>query len=166
MFMRRCDQIVPGNSNRRRVFFSVRCAGTFDRVGLSLLEVLVALAVFSTGTVAVMHGIDAAQRIGNRTSFLRVAPARAAIAACGFDNRIPPFTKGKSGFFDDDPRWSWLIEDSPADVSGMVVRTTTVHFTSSTSVQTASFCALAASRVSGKSSAWDRRSLDRDGATQ
>jgi hypothetical protein len=162
--MCRCDQRMPGNLNMRRAFVSVRCAGTVDRIALSLLEVLVALAVFSTGTVAVMHGIDAAQRIGNRTSFLRVAPARAAMAACGFDNRIPPFTKGKSGIFDDDPRWSWLIEDSPASVSGMVVRTTTVSFTSSTSVQAASFCALAASRVSGESPAWAWRSLDRNGA--
>jgi type II secretion system protein I len=87
------------------------------RSGLSLLEVLVALAIFLIALVAVFglvnYGADRGAVAAMKSAGTRLAQSKLAEVEAG----VIPVSGGGSGQFDgDDAAWNWSVEPSAASV--------------------------------------------------
>jgi hypothetical protein len=93
-----------------------RRAAPVRRAGLSLLEVLLALAIFLFSLAAigalVEFGNERSTAAAMLTTATRLAQAKLAEVEAG---SIPVATGG-SGTFDDEPEWNWSVEAGAATV--------------------------------------------------
>ena len=84
------------------------------RRGLSLLEVLLALAIFLMSLVAigglVDFGSDQGMAASMQAAGTRLAQSKLAEAEAGAID----LTAGGSGTFEDEPEWNWSVESTPA----------------------------------------------------
>jgi prepilin-type N-terminal cleavage/methylation domain-containing protein len=96
------------------------------RSGLSLIEVLLALAVFGVGTAALLHSVGAAQRLGGRAHFLNEAVLRCKQIHGQLESGVVAASQTSHRAFADDSRWSWSIAEEPVVETSLVRRTVTV----------------------------------------
>ena len=86
------------------------------RPGLSLLEVLLALAIFLLALVAigglVNYGSDRAMAASMQAAGTRLAQSKLAEVEAG----VIPVSTGGNGTFDEDPDWNWSVEPTAASV--------------------------------------------------
>lgn len=122
--------------DRRSLLIARRrlCRGS-RRSAFSLLEVLLALAVFGGGMAAFMHCLHAAERAGARGDFLSSALLRCKTAHGLLESGAtqPGNSRSSAGRpvpFADDARWTWTVEEQPSMAPGMVERTVTVWLAS------------------------------------
>ena len=98
-----------------------------SRAGLSLLEVLVALAIFLMSLAAIASlvdfGAERAQAAAMTTLGTRLAQSKLAEVEAGL---IPP-TASESGAFDDEPEWSYTLEPGAALAANTYPVTVTVR---------------------------------------
>ncbi len=99
-----------------------------NRRGLSLLEVLLALAVFGAGIVAMMHCLHASQLAGARAQFATAALVRCKTVHALLEGGSPRPRGRKPVPFDDDANWTWTTTEKPARVPGLVERTVEVEY--------------------------------------
>ena len=95
------------------------------RPGISLLEVLLALAVFLLAIVAIGQlidiGTDAALDANSQSAATRLAQSKLAEAEAGAIQLTGP----SSGTFDAEPEWSWSVEPTATDVKNVFTVTVT-----------------------------------------
>jgi type II secretory pathway pseudopilin PulG len=99
-----------------------------QRQGLSLLEVLVALAVFllaliGLGTLFTM-GADWAVRVDQTRQAIELCQGKLAEVMVG---AIPINGSSSGGSMDDAPGWEWSMESEPGTVTGLY--NVTIHVT-------------------------------------
>lgn len=101
------------------------------RPGLSLLEVLLALAIFLMSIVAIGRlmdaGMDNAADAAARSTGIRLAQTKLAEVECG----LLPVNSGSSGTIEEEPTWEYTIESAQTEVPN--VYTVTVTMTRTTS---------------------------------
>jgi len=97
------------------------------RAGLSLLEVLVALAIFLMSLAAIASlvdfGAERAQAASMTTLGTRLAQSKLAEVEAGL---IPP-SSAESGSFDDEPDWTYRLEPGAALAANTYPVTVTVR---------------------------------------
>jgi general secretion pathway protein I len=98
------------------------------RRGLSLLEVIVALAIFLLSLVALSHLVvqssDRAVEVQQRAQAARLSQSKMAEVAAG---AVPLQSQGETPF-DEEPDWYWAIEAEQGSVSGLwTVRVRVTH---------------------------------------
>jgi type II secretion system protein I len=96
--------------------------------GLSLIEVLMALAVFGVGSAAILHCVGAAQRTGGRAHFLNEAVLRSKLIHGQLEVGVLAASQSSNRVFADDPRWRWSVADEPVVDTPLVRRTVTVVY--------------------------------------
>jgi prepilin-type N-terminal cleavage/methylation domain-containing protein len=106
-----------------------RTASARGRRGLTLIEVLLALAIMllSLGALAQLVGIGADNALSARmaTRGNRLAQAKMAEVEAG----VVSVQSGGQGTFDDDPNWSWTVEPQQAGPPNLYQVTVTVSRT-------------------------------------
>ena len=101
--------------------------------GLSLFEVILALVVFACGMAGLMHCLAVAERAGVNAQFMNAAIVRAKSihSMLDMESNSTPGIVGRSprtsGTFEDDRRWSWRVDESPAELPVARKRTVTVY---------------------------------------
>ena len=89
-------------------------SGSTRRPGLSLLEVLLALAIFLMSLVAIGglidFGSDQGQAASMQAAGTRLAQSKLAEVEAGAID----VAAGGDGTFDDEPDWHWSVESTPA----------------------------------------------------
>lgn len=125
--------------------------------GLSLFEVILALVVFACGMAGLMHCLAVAERAGINAQFLNAAIVRAKTVHSFLEMEAqgtltatdkPPRT---SGTFDDDRRWSWRVEETPAETMVASRRTVTVFRQGTAGTSSFSLCRIVPARQSSSS---------------
>lgn len=105
------------------------------RRGFSLLEVLLALAVFGAGIAGLTQCLHVAQRAGARAQFDSSALIRCKTIHGLLDTGALHVGDGKPRGFEDDARWRWFCEERPAPVPGLAERVVTVEYSTGSAVE-------------------------------
>ncbi len=96
---------------------------TSARPGLTLIEVILALAIMLLSLVAISQlvgiGSDRASEAQYQTRGTRLAQAKMAEVEAG----AVPVSTGGSGSFEEDPGWSWTVETEPQGAPNLYVVT-------------------------------------------
>jgi type II secretion system protein I len=96
------------------------------RRGISLIEVLSALAIFLFSLIAIGHlisqSVNRADEIQMESQAARLCESKLAEVVAG----IQPMSSSE-GSFDEDPDWNWSIEADQGTVAGLWNVTVTVH---------------------------------------
>ena len=104
-----------------------RLARPHQRAGLSLLEVLVALAIFLMSLAAIAglvdFGAERAQSAAMTTLGTRLAQSKLAEVEAG----LTPPNSSESGSFDDEPDWTFSVEPGAALAANTYPVTVTVR---------------------------------------
>ncbi|MCS7020924.1 MAG: prepilin-type N-terminal cleavage/methylation domain-containing protein [Gemmataceae bacterium] len=89
------------------------------RYGLSLIEVLLALAIFLTALVAIARLVDMGADLELEARYqsrgARLAQAKLAEVECG----IVPLESGSGTFDGDDANWNWTLTVQSADIPNL-----------------------------------------------
>jgi prepilin-type N-terminal cleavage/methylation domain-containing protein len=97
------------------------------RRGVSLLEVLVALAIFLMALIGIGHllsfGSDRALDVQHQAIAIKRCQSQLAQVACG---AIPLNSQGETPF-DEDPDWHWSMDAQQGNITGLW--TVTIHVT-------------------------------------
>lgn len=90
-----------------------------DRTGLSLIEVLLALAIFLTALAAIAQLVDMGADRELETRYYsrgaRLAQAKLAEVECG----VLPLESGSGAFDGDDANWSWTLNVQSSDIPNL-----------------------------------------------
>ena len=110
-----------------RVTAANRPARPPQRAGLSLLEVLIALAIFLMSLAAIASlvdfGAERAQAAAMTTLGTRLAQSKLAEVEAG----LTPPNSAESGAFDDEPDWTYTLEPGAALAANTYPVTVTVR---------------------------------------
>jgi Tfp pilus assembly protein PilV len=106
---------------------SIQSRSTSARKGLSLFEVLIALAIFVCSMAAigqlVSSGVRAAVQARLQSQAVLRAETKMAEAVAGITS-----LHGASGTFTDDPTWSWVVASTQSQHEGLyLVEVTVTH---------------------------------------
>ena len=112
------------------------------RGGFSLLEVLIALAVFGSGMAAILHCLKVAEKACARAQFTTFAMLRSKSIHNLLVSGALRKNCGNSEQFEDNPLWTWQVEEVVTEVPGIVKRTVTVYFATGGGTQSFSLCRL------------------------
>jgi len=103
-----------------------RASGSPARPGLTLIEVLLALAILLLSLAAIGQLVDLGGDHGLHARFhvrgTRLAQAKLAECEAG----VIDVTAGGSGTFDDEPEWSWDVTSQPETATNLYRVTVTV----------------------------------------
>lgn len=96
------------------------------RAGLSLIEVLLALAIMLLALVAIGRlvdvGLDRSLDAQFQTRGTLLAESKLAEVEAG----VIPIQSGGNGTFEEDPAWSWTVEPTPSGPANLYQVTVTV----------------------------------------
>jgi prepilin-type N-terminal cleavage/methylation domain-containing protein len=98
-----------------------------DRPGLTLIEVLLAMAILLLSLAAVGQLVDVGSDRGVEARFHVIGTrlAQAKLAEC--EAGVIDVTAGGSGTFDDEAEWSWEVSSQPETATNLYRVTATVY---------------------------------------
>jgi len=96
-----------------------RRTGPTRRAGLSLLEVLLALAIFLFSLAAIGALVDFGNERSTATAMQTTATRLAQAKLAEVEAGAISVTAGGSGTFDEEPEWNWSVESGSATVANV-----------------------------------------------